>query len=149
MIDGRSRREASPEALAHEVRGIIGKLKRRLRAQATVGDLTSSQSSVLLRLERDGPQTASGLARAEGMRAQSMHAIISALQAASFVDGAPDPKDGRQTLLTLSDAFRQRLQAGRTARQDWLAAAIRDRLTPDEQDRLGAALPLLRRLADN
>ncbi|WP_336947545.1 MarR family transcriptional regulator [Asaia sp. HN010] len=149
MTDARSRHEPPSETLAHEVRGIIGKLKRCLRAQATLGDLTSSQSSVLLRLERDGPQTASGLARAEGMRAQSMHAIISALQDAGFVNGAPDPKDGRQTLLTLSDAFRERLQAGRAARQDWLAVAIRDRLTPDEQDRLGAALPLLRRLADD
>ncbi len=43
-------------ALAGELRVLIGRLMRRLREQASVGDLTSSQVSVLRRLERDGPQ---------------------------------------------------------------------------------------------
>ena len=139
---------ADATALAQELRGFVSKLKRRLRAQANVGDLTPSQVGVLLRLERDGPQTTSGLARAEGMRPQSMRTIVGALQEADLVIGAPDPADGRQTNLMLSDACRAWLTAGRTARQDWLTAVLQDRLTPEERRQLGTVLPLLRRLAD-
>ena len=112
---------------------MIGKLKRRLREQAHVGDLTPSQTSTLLRLERDGPATASSLARAEGMRPQSMGAVIVALEAAGMVRGAPDPSDGRQTILSLTDDFRKRIREGRAARQDWLSSAIQARLSPQEQ----------------
>ncbi|RJS94885.1 MarR family winged helix-turn-helix transcriptional regulator [Salinisphaera sp. Q1T1-3] len=139
----------SAASLAQEMRGVVGKLKRRLRAQASAGDLTPSQSSVLLRLERDGPQTTSGLARAEAMRSQSMRTIVAALQAADLVTGVPDPTDGRQTILTLSDTFRERLKTGRAARQDWLTSTIQTRLTRDEQRQLEEVLPLLRRLADD
>ncbi len=90
----------------------MGKLKRRLRDQMRGGDLAPSQVSVLLRLERDGAATASSLARAEGMRPQSMAPVIAALEGAGLVRGAPDPTDGRQTLLSLTDACRTSVQRG-------------------------------------
>src|ERR1700734_3380184 len=90
-------------ALATELRATFGKLKRRLREQAGAGDLTPSQMSVLLRLEREGPATTSNLARLEAMRPQSMGAVIAALEAAGLVIGAPDPTDGRQTILSLTE----------------------------------------------
>src|ERR1700753_3585574 len=120
--------------LAHDLRRIVGRLKRRLREQADVGDLTPSQTAVLLRLEREGPATTSGLARAEGMRPQSMGAVVAALEAAGLGPGAPDPADGPQTLLSLTDACRRGLTEGRAARQDWLSRTIDARLTPQEQD---------------
>ena len=57
--------------MAQDLRALLGKLKRRLRDQAHVGDLTPSQVSVLLRLEKDGAATASTLARAEGLEAHA------------------------------------------------------------------------------
>ena len=134
--------------LAQDIRALMGKLKRRLREQAHVGDLTPSQVSVLLRLEKDGPATASSLARAEGMRPQSMGAVIDALESAGLVSGAPDPADGRQTLLSLTDACCKRIEEGRAARQDWLTRALQARLSPEEQDRLAEAVELLKRLVD-
>ena len=104
-------RSARASALAEDLRSLIGKLKRRLREQANAGDLTPSQVSVLLRLEKDGPATVSNLARAEGMRPQSMGATIAALEAAGLVSGAPDPEDGRQTILSLTQACRELDQA--------------------------------------
>ena len=134
--------------LARDLRSLIGKLKRRLREQATVGDLPPSQVSVLLRLERDGPTTASSLARAEGMRPQSMGPLIAALESAGLVIGAPHPTDGRQTLLSLTDTCRQWVEEGRAARQDWLTRTLRARLSPDEQGTLVEAVDLLKRLVD-
>ncbi|MDQ0473198.1 DNA-binding MarR family transcriptional regulator [Labrys wisconsinensis] len=128
---------------------MVGKLKRRLREQADVGDLTLSQVSVLLRLEKDGEATTSSLARAEGMRPQSMATVIAALESAGLVSGAPDPADGRQTLLSLTDACRQWIQEGRAARQDWLSRRLQARLSSDEMEVLATAVGLLKRLADD
>lgn len=132
--------------LAQELRAFATALRRRLRDQADAGDLTPSQTAVLLRLEREGTATTSGLARAEGMRPQSMGAIVAALEAAGLVVGASDPADGRQTILSLTGHCRAWLAQGRAARQDWLARTIEARLSADEQDRLAAAIPLLLRL---
>jgi len=135
--------------LAQDLRALLGKLKRRLRDQAHVGDLTPSQVSVLLRLEKDGAATASTLARAEGMRPQSIAPVIAALESAGLVSGAPDPADGRQTLLSLTDACRKWVDEGRAARQDWLTRMLQARLSPQEQDEVGKAVELLKRLVDD
>ena len=145
----RNHQSTRAPALAQDLRALLGKLKRRLREQGHVGDLTPSQVSVLLRLEKDGPATASALARAEGMRPQSMGPVIAALEGAGLVSGAPDPNDGRQTLISLTDACRKWAQEGRAARQDWLTRTIQARLSPREQDELAAAVELLKRLIDD
>ena len=135
--------------LAQDLRALLGKLRRRLREQARIGDLTPSQVSVLHRIEKHGPATVSNLARVEGMRPQSMAPIIAELESAGLVNGAPDPADGRQTLLSLTDAGRKWIAAGRAARQDWLTRTLQARLSPQEQDRLAKAVVLLRRLVDD
>ncbi|EJK78397.1 MarR family winged helix-turn-helix transcriptional regulator [Rhizobium sp. AP16] len=135
--------------IAQDLRSVVSKLKRRLRDQADVGDLTPAQASVLLRLEKDGPMTTSSLARAEGMRPQSMGAIIAALDAAGLVRGTADPNDGRQTILSITEACRRWIEEGRAARQDWLSRAIETRLSSEEQDHLLSAVKLLQRLADD
>jgi DNA-binding MarR family transcriptional regulator len=140
---------ARAAALARELRALLGKLKRRLREQAHVGDLTSSQVSVLLRLERDGPATVSALARAEGIRPQSMGPIIAALEASGLVSGAPDPTDGRQNIVSLTESYREWARKGRAARQDWLSRTIQARLSAREQKDLAVAVGLLTRLVDD
>ena len=127
----------------------MGKLKRRLRDQAHVGDLTPSQVSVLLRLEQDGPATASSLARAEGMRPQSMAPVLNALEGSGLVSATPDPADGRQTLFSLTEAFRKSVEEGRAARQDWLTRTLEVRLSPQEQDEVARAVELLKRLVED
>jgi DNA-binding MarR family transcriptional regulator len=140
---------ARVSALAGELRVLIGKLKRRLREQAHPGDFSSSQLSVLSRLEREGPATVTALARAEAVRPQSMGATVSVLEAAGFVSGAPDPSDGRQTILSLTAECRKWITASRAAREDWLFRTIRARLTSGEQKDLATAVELLKRLADS
>jgi len=134
--------------LAQDLRAYFGKIRRRMREQTEAGDLTPSQVSVLLRLENDGPATASSLARAEGMRPQSIVPVIAALEDAGLVAGASDPTDGRQTILSLTQACRTWLAQGRAARQDWLTRTLQARLSPKEQDKLAEALELLKRLLD-
>ncbi|MEJ0049677.1 MAG: MarR family transcriptional regulator [Methylovirgula sp.] len=134
--------------LARELRIVFSNLKRRLREQATAGDLTLSQLAVLSRLDREGPATVSNLAREQGVRPQSMGATVAALEAAGLVRGTPDPADGRQTLLSLTEACRELIDASRIAREDRLLAVIEAKLTPAEQDELARGLKLLQRLVD-
>ncbi|TPW29310.1 MarR family winged helix-turn-helix transcriptional regulator [Pararhizobium mangrovi] len=135
-------------ALAGRLRTVIGQLRRRFRAQDGQGDLSWSQKSVLLHLEREGAATVSALARREGVRPQSMGATAASLQAAGLVSSEPDPDDGRQTLLALTPACREWLAAARSARQDWLVRALGERLDADERARLADAAELLARLTE-
>ena len=83
------------------------------------------------------------------MRPQSMTAVIAALESAGLVIGAPDPTDGRRTLLSLTDACRSRLQEGRVARQDWLSQRLQARLSIADMEVLAAAIGLLKRLVED
>jgi DNA-binding MarR family transcriptional regulator len=83
------------------------------------------------------------------MRPQSMGPIIAALDSAGVIQGTPDPSDGRQTLLSLTDLYREQLNARREARQDWLEGIIATRLSPEEQQVLAQANALLRRIVES
>ena len=135
-------------ALAAEIRAVASQLRRRLREQWSLGDLTESQIAVLHRLHGAGSATVSALARAEGMRPQSMGANIAALETAGLVNGSPDPNDGRQTIWSLSAACREKIKAGRMAKEDWLYRTLQAKLTPAEQDELARAVELLKRLVE-
>jgi len=130
------------------MRTVFRKLKLRVREHGGGNDLTPSQASVLLRLETDGASTVSSLARAEGMRPQSMSAIVAPLQESGLVSGAPDPSDGRQTLMSLTPKCLKWIHEGRAARQDWLTATIVQKLSVPEQEKLQEALELLARLVE-
>jgi DNA-binding MarR family transcriptional regulator len=135
--------------LAAEIRAVYRKLKLRYREHGAGNDLTLSQASVLLRLEKDGAATVSSLARAEGMRPQSMRAVVTPLEESGLIRGSPDPSDGRQTLMSLTPRCLKWIQEGRAARQDWLTATIAKKLSAQDQEKLQAALELLTRLVED
>ena len=134
-------------AMAGDLRILIGQLKRRLREEATLGDFTPSQIAVLRRLDADGPATVTALAKAEGVRSQSMGATVAALEAAGMINSSPDPGDGRKTILSLTAACRKKVVAGRAAHEDWLFRTIQSKLTLKEQGELARAVELLKRVA--
>jgi DNA-binding MarR family transcriptional regulator len=136
-------------AIATELRVLVGQFKRRFRDKVNLGDLTASQLAVLGRLDSDGPTTVTTLARAEGMRPQSMGANIAALEAAGLVSGAPDPNDGRQTILSLTASCKEKVKVGRMACDGWLIEAVQKTLSSAEQRELARAIELLQRLVDS
>ena len=142
-------RVAQAKATARELRGLIGKLKRQLREKVGVEGLTLSQIAVLIHLDRHGSATVSELARAENVRPQSMGATVAGMQALALVEGTPDPGDGRRTLLSLTSLAHEKIRTIRTAREDWLFHAIRERFNAGEQDALARGVELLKRLASD
>ncbi|PYI68670.1 MarR family transcriptional regulator [Arthrobacter livingstonensis] len=136
-------------AVATELRTVIGTLRRRMNQGRSPGDFTPSQIAVLVRLQNDGPATVTSLARAEGVRPQSMGATVSVLDAAGLIGGSPDPTDRRQTILSLTDFARESFNTLRAAKESWLVRAIETELTPAEQEQLAAGVALLTRLANS
>jgi DNA-binding MarR family transcriptional regulator len=129
---------------AGELRIVLGQLVRRLRAEHR---FPLNQGTILSRLDREGPQTTSALAAAERVRPQSMAQTLSELEAADLVSRRPDPVDRRQVLIEISDEGRKQLAEDRAHREGWLATAIADELTAEEQELLATAVGLLKRLA--
>ena len=84
---------------ASELRLVLGQLVRRLRAEYS---FPVAQASVLSRLDREGPQTASALAAAEHVRPQSMAQTLAELETAGLIERRPDPGDGRRSQIELT-----------------------------------------------
>jgi DNA-binding MarR family transcriptional regulator len=125
----------------------IGLLVRRIRAAAASHELSLTESAVIGRLAKQGPVTAAELARAEGMRPQSMGTTIAALEEMGLVERKPHPTDGRQMNIELTSKGLAVRNNVKDAKHTWLAAAIAQ-LDKEEQETLFAAGRIIRSLAE-
>jgi DNA-binding MarR family transcriptional regulator len=137
--------ENEPSALAAELRLVIGRLVRRVR---TVESEPFAHRATLGSLDRDGPMTTSDLAHAQHVRPQSMARTVAQLAEEELVRFEPHPSDRRKTLVVLTECGRASVHDGRVRRAGWLHHAIQSELTPEEQQVLAAAIPLLERVAE-
>ena len=131
--------------LASELRVVLGQLDA---ASAGGAGFPFTQGAVLGRLDRQGAQTTVALAAAERVRPQSMGQTLSELETQGLISRRPDETDGRRTLLELTEEGRRALAKDRRRRDGWLAEAMETGFTPEEQDVLANAIPLLARLAE-
>ncbi|MHB8491411.1 MAG: MarR family winged helix-turn-helix transcriptional regulator [Solirubrobacteraceae bacterium] len=131
--------------LASELRMALGHLMRRLRSEHS---FSLSQGAVLGRLDREGTRSIGDLAAAERVRPQSMAQTVSDLEAEGLIARRSDPADGRRTLVELTEQGLATLEQDRRQREGWLARAIAEDLSAEEQEVLVQALALLRRLAE-
>ena len=139
--------ELDLEAVA-TLRGAVLRLGRRLRYQ-TLGDadLSATELAVLGRIGLCGPMAPSALARAEHVKPPSMTKVIERLQEQGLVRRDPHPTDGRQCLISRTEAGEAFVQATRERRTAWLAERLGGLSSEDRQAVLAAA-PALQRLAD-
>jgi len=134
--------------LASQVRARVGRLARRLRQERPPHGLGLTVMSVLSRLHRLGPASPSDLASAEQVQPQTMTRVLATLGERGLVARSPHPRDGRQSVVAITDAGRDLLRTDRLQRDAWLEQAIATQLTPVEREVLGAVLPLLDALAE-
>jgi DNA-binding MarR family transcriptional regulator len=116
-----------------------------LRAEHT---FSLSQGAVLGRLDREGTRSIGELAVAECVRPQSMAQTVCDLEALGLIARRADPSDGRRVLVELTESGRETLSEDRRKREGWLARAITEDLSGEEQEVLRRAVTLLRRIAD-
>jgi DNA-binding MarR family transcriptional regulator len=139
----------SAAATAHEVKVVVSRLRRRIRALALTDDLSGSQAAVLSRLHKEGPSSSSVLAGAESVSHQAIGAILAVLHARGFIQRTPDPTDGRRQLIALTPAGAARAENTSSEREEWLARALQDRLTEGERRAVRHAMTLLDRIAES
>jgi DNA-binding MarR family transcriptional regulator len=125
----------------------IGLLVRRLRAAAASQELSLTEAAVMARLAQDGPATTADLARAEGMKPQSMGTTIAALEEMGIIERKPHPTDGRQMNIELTAKGAAVRNSAKDAKRTWLAQAIAQ-LDKQEQATLLAAGEIIKRLVE-
>jgi DNA-binding MarR family transcriptional regulator len=125
----------------------IGLLVRRARAAATSQELSWSEAGVLKRLAKDGPATTADLARAEGMRPQSMRPIIAALEKMGMIVRRPHATDGRQVNLELTARGAAVQKSAGEAKRTWVVQAIAQ-LNEHDREILFEAGRIMKRVAE-
>ncbi|MGH8169423.1 MAG: MarR family winged helix-turn-helix transcriptional regulator [Steroidobacteraceae bacterium] len=135
----------SPDFEMDDFARTIGRLARRMRAAAAQHELSLTESAVLARLEREGPATTAELARAEGMRPQSMSTAVAALEERGLIERKPHPSDGRQVFIALTAKGSAVRSSTKDLKRAWLAEATSS-LADEERHILGRADHILKRL---
>jgi DNA-binding MarR family transcriptional regulator len=130
--------------LAADLRGVIGQLIRRLRAENL---FPLNQASVLGRLDREGPCSVADLAAAERLRPQSVAQTVGDLEADALVERRPDPDDRRRALVILTPAGKSQIEADRRAREGWLVRGFEE-LSDADLAAIERSVEILQRLAD-
>ena len=125
----------------------VGLLVRRARAASAAQGLSLTEALVMARLAKDGPATTADLARAEGMKPQSMGTTIAALEERGLVERKPHPTDGRQVNIELTDKGIAVRKSAKDAKRTWLAQAIAQ-LDEPERETLFKAGEIIKRLAE-
>ena len=127
----------------------LGLLVRRIRAGTPpeLQEFSWTQQAVLRRLEKNGPATSADLARAEGVRAQSMGTALGLLEKMGLIERKPHPTDGRQINMKLTARGITLRRNIKQATYAWLARAIAE-LDRQEQITLFKAGELFKRMAE-
>jgi DNA-binding MarR family transcriptional regulator len=127
----------------------LGLLVRRIRADAPpeLREFSWTQKAVLSRLEKDGSATAADLARAEGVKPQSMGTALALLEKMGLVERRPHPTDGRQINIKLTARGIALRRNTKEATHAWLSQAIA-KLDKQEQTTLFKTGELIRRMAE-
>lgn len=133
-IDGRAGK-AGGAAEAGGVTDVSARLRlaivrtaRRLRQEAAgeVTGLTPTSTAALATIERHGPLTPSELAELERVKRPTVTRTLGCLEREGLVERAPDPADGRSSLVAVNAAGRERLRRLRGRKNAYLARRLRD-----------------------
>jgi DNA-binding MarR family transcriptional regulator len=133
-------------ALAHDLRLAVMRLSRRLRTQRVDTTVTLTHLAALSTLRRHGPMSPGELAAHERVQPPSMTRVVVALEGMGLVSRTPHPTDGRQVVISLTDAAETLLADEARAREAWLTGQLQQ-LTPAERDVLREAAVLVDKLA--
>jgi DNA-binding MarR family transcriptional regulator len=131
-----------------ELRMLVQRLARRIRANRAADTISDTQLSVLRRLDLHGPATPGELAIREQVSPPSMNRTVNALEAAGLIARAPSQSDARKVLVTLTADGVALTRETRRLRAEWFAERLAA-LSDDERTRLLGVRDVLRKLADS
>jgi DNA-binding MarR family transcriptional regulator len=135
---------------AARLRGVIGRLSRRLRPApaALAAGLTPTRISVLLTVVREGRIGLSDLATAESINPTQLSRAIAQLVDGGLVERSADQGDRRVAWVKPTPAGKRLAERIRRERTDALNLALEE-LTENERERIVRALDALEQLAEH
>lgn len=136
------------EADDNELRLLIQKVARRIRANRSDSDITDSQMATLMRIAREGTTTPGRLADLEKVSPPSVNRILNSLEELGHVRRSPSPDDARKVLVDLTPGGSTLIEETRRLRAAWFSKHL-GVLTQEEQAQLRAVQSILRKLADS
>nr|WP_041450858.1 MarR family transcriptional regulator [Hoyosella altamirensis] len=111
--------------LASDLALAVVRLARQLRGHRHHSSVSLTQLSALSTLFTEGSMTPGALAARERVQPPSMTRVIGSLADLGLVDRMPHPTDGRQIIVSLSEAGKALVQNEKEAREEWLASQLR------------------------
>ena len=135
-----------PAPLAGDLRVAVTRATRRLRLERSSDQITDTQYAALAALANRGPMTTTALAEDQHVQTPPMSRTVAALVDSGLVRRDEDPTDGRQTVLSITDAGMTEVKETRRRRNAWLAQRLAE-LDPADREILARATVLLERIA--
>lgn len=136
-----------PMALAEDLRVAVTRSVRRIRQERSSEQITDAQYAALAALANRGPMTPTALADDQRVQPPHITRVINALVTASLARRDEHPTDGRQVVVSITDAGLLEVKETRRRRNEWLAGRL-GHLDAADRQVLAQASILLRRLTD-
>jgi len=136
------------DASGAELVVVLEHLVTFIRQVSTVGDLSAAASSALNRLGRDGPHGLTELAHAQRASQPGMTQLVTRMEREGLVRRTAKSDDRRTVLVEATEAGLDLLRRRRAERAEALQHLL-NRLDPQDQAAIAAALPALARLVES
>jgi DNA-binding MarR family transcriptional regulator len=136
MITMEAERDEALRDLEHEIGKLLRRVRRGLTERAALVDpsLNATAYPLLITLNEYGPHRAADLADLFALDKGAVSRVVHQLLELGLIERTPDPKDGRASILQVSQLGRERLTALADQRREefgarlagWDAENIRD-----------------------
>ena len=136
-----------PQALAADLRVDLVRAVRRIRQERSSEEITDGQYAVLAALSNRGPMTPTALADDQRVQPPHITRVLNVLVTAGLVRRDEHPTDGRQVIVSITEAGQAEVRETRRRRNEWLAGRLAT-FDAAEREVLARATVLLRRLAE-
>ena len=124
---------------------VIKILRRETRNDA---ELSLTERSTLGMLYNHGELLPSDIAKMEKVSTQSVSQVVNHLFELNYIYKNPSTEDKRKVLLSLTPAGKGYVEQLRKDKQEWLAHALHEKVSPEEKEQIVAALKVLAKLVD-
>ena len=135
---------------ASDLRTVLTRLVKKLRKQSVTGQQFSltERSTLALLLYSDSGLLPSELASAEKITNQSMSQILNRFLEDGFIFRTASETDKRKVIITITELGKQIIMQVLSERDEWMAQALMQTCTVDEQGILKKAIGPLTKLVD-
>ncbi|HEY5508704.1 MAG TPA: MarR family transcriptional regulator [Paludibacter sp.] len=135
--------------LSTSVRRVISALHKGLRKQMYSADTYSmTEIETIRHLLRHTSLLPSELATLTRIKTQSMSQILNKMEKQGVILKTPCTEDKRKVYISLTSFGNEKVDEIKYHGDEWLKHLIEESLTPEEQELLAKALPLLNKLIE-